>query len=316
MRRTGLIAVVCAALAVAGCASTGPAPVGRGVTAGAAATRAAGPSPRHPCGFGPAAGYRHVVWIWMENRSYSSVLGSTGGAPQLQHYANACGVATNYQAITHPSLPNYLAAVAGRTYGITTDCSPDTCSLRRPSLFQQVARAGHAWRGYAENMLEPCDQRSYDSYAARHNPAVYFPRIRHSCLRRDRAMGGAHGRFADALSSRSLPAFSFVTPNLCHDGHDCSTAVADDWLGSWLGRIVSSPQYAAGRTVVFVTWDEGVTDNHVATVVIGPSVPRGTRSSRRFTHYSLLRSTEQLLGLPTLHHAKTANSMLGAFHLR
>jgi phospholipase C len=255
----------------------------------------------------------------MENRSYSQVLGSSGAsasAPRLAAYAKACGVATNYRAITHPSLPNYLAATGGTTAGVTTDCSPASCPVRSQSVFGQLAAAARSWRGYAEAMARPCDSASYGRYAARHNPAVYYTRIRSACRTFDRAMGGASGRFATALANDRLPAFAFVTPNTCDDGHDCSTSTADRWLGAWLDRIVTSKAYAAGRTAVFVTWDEGVgSDNRVATVVVAPSVPPGTRAGHSFTHYSLLRTTEQLLGLTPLRAAARAASMRRAFGL-
>ncbi|HET6816111.1 MAG TPA: alkaline phosphatase family protein [Mycobacteriales bacterium] len=265
-----------------------------------------------PCGRGgSAAGNTHVIWIWMENRSYSQVLGPSGQAPHLAWYARHCAVATNYYAITHPSLPNYLAAVSGSTGGVTTDCSPSSCPQWRTTIFRQLSARGRQWRSFAENMQTACDRASYDGYAARHNPAVYFPGIRDQCLNWDRPMGGATGRFATMLQQRTLRPFTFITPNLCDDGHDCSTATADSWLGTWLNRIVASPMYAAGHTAVFVTWDEGLdgSTNRVATVLIAPSVTPGTRSSTHYTHYSLLRTTEELLGLPLLRAAANAHSM-------
>src|SRR3954451_2994776 len=129
-------------------------------------------------------------------------------------------------------------------------------------------------------------------------------------------MGGAGGRFATMLRDRSLKPFTFITPNLCHDGHDCSTATADNWLGGWLDRITDSAAYGADDTVVFVTWDEGVGSNHVATVVIAPTVPAGTKVGQRYNHYSLLRTTEEILGLPLLRHAAKAASMRKAFSLK
>lgn len=319
-------AALTAVLLAAGCGGSSAAHVARpspttrvlgtSATSSSTTTATAGASTTGPCGRRASTRYRHVVWIWMENRSYSAVLGTGGAAPRLAAYAHACGVATDYWAVTHPSLPNYLAATSGSTGGVTSDCDPTSCPQSRPSLFGQVAASGRRWRGYAENMATRCDRASYDGYAARHNPAVYFTPIRARCLRWDVPMGGSSGAFARALAAPSLPAFAFVTPNLCHDGHDCSTATADRWLGLWLGRIVASPAYRAGNTVVFVTWDEGAgSDNRVATVVIGPTVHPGTRFGRRCTHYSLLRTTEQLLGLRLLGHAATARGMLRAFNL-
>jgi len=269
-----------------------------------------------PCGWRSTTTYRHVIWIWMENRTYSAVLGNGSEAPRLSAYAGKCGVATQSYAITHPSLPNYLAATSGSTGGVTTDCGPAQCPQKRNSLFGQILRAGKGWHSYVESMPHNCDLSSGGRYAAKHNPAVYFTPVRSACKSRDVPMGGSGGTFANALAQRTLPAFSFVTPDMCHDGHDCSTSAADSWLGTWLSRITSSATYHAGHTVVFVTWDEGVGSNQrIATVVIAPTVPRGTRASAHFTHYSLLRTTEELLGLPRLGAAAQARSMRGAFHL-
>ena len=315
-----VVGAVAASLVVTSCAGTASTPrsavrpTREPVTAspttqvlGTATTQAGG-----PCGRGGSpAQYTRVVWIWMENRSYSQVLGPSGQAPRLKSYAQRCGVATAYYALTHPSLPNYLAAVSGSTGGVTSDCGPLSCPQSRATIFRQLSSRGRQWRSLAEGMQTPCDRSSYGRYAARHNPAVYFPGIRDTCLKSDLAMGGATGRFATMLQKRTLRPFTFITPDLCHDGHDCTTATADSWLGTWLDRIVASPTYAAGHTVVFVTWDEGLdgSSNRVATVVVAPSVTPGTRASVRFTHYSLLRTTEELLGLPLLRAAANARSM-------
>jgi hypothetical protein len=325
MRTRTLLPAIVAALAVlvAGCSggssgggAAGPLP--HTGTATSAATQVEGTSytSSTPCGWKSTTTYRHVIWIWMENRTYSSVLGSGASAPKLASYAGKCGLATRYYGVTHPSLPNYLAATSGSTGGVSTDCGPTQCPQQRSSLFGQVTKAGRQWRSYVESMPSKCSRTISGRYAPKHNPAVYYSPIRTQCRSWDVPMGGSSGAFATALSQRTLRAFSFVTPDMCHDGHDCSTSTADAWLGTWLGRIVTSAAYRAGDTAVFVTWDEGVgSDQHIATVVIAPTVPAGTRSSTHFTHYSLLRTTEQLLGLPALRAAADARSMRSAFHL-
>jgi phosphatidylinositol-3-phosphatase len=109
-----------------------------------------------------------------------------------------------------------------------------------------------------------------------------------------------------------------VTPNLCNDMHDCSVQTGDAWLQSWVPKITASPSYRAGNTVVFITWDEddGHSGNHVATVVVSPYTTPGTRSATAFTHYSLLRTAEQLLGITTfLGNAASATGMRSAFGL-
>jgi phosphatidylinositol-3-phosphatase len=115
--------------------------------------------------------------------------------------------------------------------------------------------------------------------------------------------------------------FTFVTPNLIHDMHNGTVADGDKWLSTFVPTVMTSAEYAAGRTAVFITWDEddsglGAGDNHIPTLVIAPSVPAGTRVSARLDHYSMLRVTQEMLGLqPLLRAAATAADMRTPFNL-
>jgi phosphatidylinositol-3-phosphatase len=155
-----------------------------------------------------------------------------------------------------------------------------------------------------------CQQRGSGRYAVKHNPQAYLadPADRAACQRDDVPLGDlAGGAFVDDLHPDRLPTFSFVTPDLCHDTHDCDVAVGDAWLRDWLGAILASATYAAHRTAVFVVWDE---PTPMPLLVVNPTTPAGATSSEPFDHYSLLRTTEELLGLPaTLGAAATAASM-------
>ena len=93
--------------------------------------------------------------------------------------------------------------------------------------------------------------------------------------------------------------FTFVVPNLKSDTHDAPVAYGDRWLAQFVPKLLATPQYATGRTAIFVTWDEddGGDANHIATLVIAPAVRPGTRVDTRFTHLSLLRTTAEMLGL-------------------
>ncbi len=142
----------------------------------------------------------------------------------------------------------------------------------------------------------------------KHDPAAYYTGIRGDCASWDVPMGStAGGNFLSDLRGGTLPAFSFVTPDLCSDTHDCSVTTGDAWLGSWFAQILTSPAYLAGTTVVFVVWDEddGSASNQVPLIVVSPSTAPGTQAGALFDHYALLRTTEQLLGLPFLGHAGT-----------
>ncbi len=267
----------------------------------------------HPCGRSvrPVA-YHHVVWIWMENHTLSSVVGSPA-APFESAVARECGIAVNYHAISSPSLPNYLAATGGSTFGVSDDASPDAHPIGAGSVFGQVATAGLQWRAYAESMPGPCDLSPAGEYAVKHNPAAYFTPIRADCMRWDVPLDPQLG--ADTAAGR-LPTFAFITPNLCDDTHDCAVSVGDRWLAQWIPRIVAGPDYRRGDTAIVLVWDEGSGgDDRVPMIVIAPSVPAGTTATARFDHYSLLRTTETVLGLPILGAAAQAPSMAAAFGL-
>jgi phosphatidylinositol-3-phosphatase len=286
---------------------------------------------------GQAPGVDHVIVIVMENHSYSDLIGADGSAaatraPYLnQTLKKACGLATNYHAITHPSLPNYIALVAGTTGGISSDCT--TCTTSAASVFEQLRQTGRSWKVFAESMPSNCSGAGTNRYVKRHNPPTYFPRLAADCARWDVPMGGApSGRFASALRNGWLPSYTMVVPDMCNDMHDCPIATGDVWLSRWIPRIAATAGYQQGHTVVLLTWDEGEGSGyvggvdclanlgnpscHVPALVISAMTPAGTRSATLFSHYSLLRTAQALLGMPRfLGRAATSASMRAAFGL-
>ena len=240
----------------------------------------------------------------MENKGYSQIIGSPN-APYLNAIAGQCGSAASYFAEAHPSLPNYIAMTSGSTQGISDNDGPSEHPLDVPSIFSQL---GTDWRALQESMPSNCSLSSSGDYVERHNAAAYYTNIRAACESQDVPLGATPD-----LSAR----FTFVTPNLCHDMHSCEVQVGDQWLAGFLPSVLGSAQYRAGRTAVFITWDEDdeSSDQHVATLVVAPSVPAGTAPTTAFNHYSLLRTTEEMLGLPPIGNASAAASMRAAFRL-
>ena len=272
--------------------------------------------------------YHHVLWIWMENHSFGQIVGSSA-APYINALIADCGLATNYHNITHVSLPNYIGAATGLALPdllkFDLDCSPSaTCSTDAASIFAQVP----SWRGYMESMLMNCQTTGFVGYAVRHNPPPYLTSLS-GCS----AFDVPYTELQTDLDNDTLPAFAFVTPNTVHDMHDGPDPTAiqngDMWLSTELPKILNSAAYQARRTVVFVTFDEGAGGGvgedcaanaadescHVVTIVVSPSTPRGATSDRPFTHYSLLKTTERLLGVRGLGLARRARSMRHAFRL-
>jgi len=242
----------------------------------------------------------------MENHSYDQVIGSTS-APYETALALHFGSATNYASVGSPSLPNYIGATSGSTQGIADDDSPGSHSLTVDNLFRQVRNAGKTERSFQESMPANCALGSVDTYAVKHNPAAYYMGgdDRTACRADDVP-------FSATLPTGSLPTFAFVTPDLCHDTHDCSVAAGDVWLKSFLPPLLARDEYRSGSTVIFVVWDEYTP---MPDIVIGPTTMPGSVSAARFDHYSLLRTTEELLGLPLLGRASSAPSMRSAFGL-
>src|SRR5262249_12989014 len=173
-------------------------------------------------------------------------------------------------------------------------------------------------------MPRPCGHYFTGLYAASHNPAVYYRELT-DCP--EHAV--PYGRLQADLDSDTLPAFVFITPNMCHSMHNCSVRAGDAWLAKTMRALAASPAYQRGTTAIFVTFDEGekggsdrcttnTTDAgcHVPILVVSPSTPPGTRSATLFNHYSLLRTTEEMLGITTyLGWAGRAPSMRSAFNL-
>ena len=243
----------------------------------------------------------HVVVVAMENHGYSAVIGSPS-APYINSLASHCGLATGYRANSHPSLPNYLAMTSGSTFGITDDGDPSVHRIGARSVFQQL---GTGWRAYEESMATRCQRTSAGLYAVRHNPAAYYTPIASACVAQDVPLPAAPSFDA---------AYTFVTPNLIDDMHDGTVSQGDHWLAGFVPKVLASPQYRAGTLALFVVWDEnGGTDagptNHVPCLVVAPSVPAGSRLAVAATHYSLLATVEDLLGLPRLAGAASSSTL-------
>lgn len=266
------------------------------VTAAASATTSASTT---PCGTGSAPRqYRHVIWIWMENHQRDQVIGDRE-APFESALARECGTAAHYSAVGSPSLPNYLAATSGSTQGVHDDGSPTRHPVDADNLFRQVRAGGGTARTYAEAMPAPCSLQSSGRYAVKHNPAAYYVGAddRHACTADDVPLGTLDsGPLIQDLAAGALPTFAFVVPDLCHDTHDCSVAEGDRWLAAWVGMLVADPAYRDGSTALFVVWDEPTPMPFLA---IAPAVHQGATVSEPVDHYSLLRTTEELLGIDT-----------------
>ena len=232
---------------------------------------------------------RTVFVIVMENNGLDAALRQ----PYLSTLATQYGVATNYHAVSSPSLPNYLALTSGETFGIEDD---DYHQLPVDGIGEQLSTAGITWRAYMEGMGQDC-RTDTETYAVKHDPFAYYGP---ACP--------ANIVPLTALASdlrASTPRLAWITPDVCHDGHDCPLPTADAWLATTVPLITASPAWQAGG-VLFIVWDES--DGRSHTVPLFVVTPRGgaVRSEVRYDHYSLLATMETLLGVPLLGRAAQA----------
>lgn len=340
----GVTALVAAGTLVAGCGGSSSSTRSRSSTTAApttsAAVQASTPVATAPCGTGAAAPavYDHIIWITFENQSYRDVIGNTATQPYVNELAGECGLATSFFPERHPSLPNYIAMTSGGTQGVTRDSSGQ---LNVDNIFNQVRASGRQWRQYSFGMPSNCFRSDSPSssraiYTAHHEAVIYYPDVAADCANWDIPVSPgvvddvndvATSPLAKDIDSNALPAFVVIGPS--DDGGNSSLGgevdpkLGDPFLRRWITKITSSMPYRAGRTAIFITWDEGSdfkatppNIDSIPMIVVAPSVPRGARSAVRFDHYSMLRTTEEMLGIKRLlGNAASAPSMRGAFRL-
>ena len=246
---------------------------------------------------------KHIIIIVLENEAYRNVYGSIS-APYVTSIANNYTLLTNYHGTSHPSLPNYLAIIAGSNFGISDDNPPvmHTDIANNKEVTAIMESKGITWKAYMESMPSTCDDSSSGLYAVKHNPFAYFSDITGDSLYCNNHIVDFVQLNADIIKN-NLPNFAFIVPNLYNDGHDTSITFADTWLSGFLPKLINSPTFS--NSVIFVTFDEDspdTTDNHVYTVVVGPStiVKAGYKSSTYYTHYSLLATVENIYSLGNL----------------
>ncbi|GAC1408811.1 MAG: phosphatidylinositol-3-phosphatase [Candidatus Velthaea sp.] len=280
--------------------------------------------------------FAHVIVIVEEDKSYDRIVGSEL-APRISQLAQTYGSATAMYGEDHPSEGNYIAMIAGSTFGVNDD---GVHHFDHPSLPDQLRAAGLDWRGYFGSLPQAGSTAVFSPaaagapealYASKHNPFVNFDRLRTAPDFATHTVG--LDRFATDLAAGAVPAFAFVVPNQCDEMHGLSAlavnvpkdchgpaviARGDRVAGELVDRIVASPLWRANENAaIVVTFDEddGSTrgaqgccgfdaaspanfgGGHIPTVVITNHGPRGVSDPTPYNHYSLLRTIEDAFGI-------------------
>jgi acid phosphatase len=241
-----------------------------------------------------------------ENHSLQDIIGN-GQAPYINSLALQYGLATNWNDLSHPSLPNYLGLTSGSIWDNPQDTTPQQGTYPGPSVVDELNSAGVGWKAYIEDMPQACDLTdtfSPANYDVNHNPFMYYDSIRNNPAQCNRDV--PFTQFATDLNNNTAPPFMWVSPNLQNDMHDGTIAQGDQWLQQQLAIVFSSQWYQQGGTIV-LTWDEGVTTEQVATIVISASTPAGGRIATFGSHYGTLRTIEELYSVGFLGSSASAS---------
>jgi len=301
------VALAFLALVASSCSSGNAQTSGATTSAPAPATSASGtatspPSLAAPCGrkADPPTTYDHVVVMVEENRTWTGGRTASVGLgfsptvmPFLHGLATECAYYTDWKETsgTQSSLNQYIGMTSGIANSSTVDdCKPSaTCKSTDNNVFRQIRVRGGRPRTYVDGAEGNC---AAGSNAAKHIPALYYR--------------GGKDRPLSELDPADLPTLAFVVPDLCHDGHDCSDAKVDQFAKATLTPILRGPDYAKGRTLVVVVYDE---DHPVPNVLIAPTAHGGAITSVAGSHASLLKTIELALGLPVMKQGQLASAI-------
>jgi phosphatidylinositol-3-phosphatase len=315
-----------------------------------------------------AASFEHILVIIAENKSYDLIVGPQSAAPTINRLAREYGLATQFFAEVHPSEGNYVAMLAGDTFGIHDDdafyCRPGMhdhwCpkssepdyvnhTLSARSLMDQLESRGLSWKGYMESLPvagslairyptaeAPVPGSPTQLYAAKHDGFLNFERVQQDPARTSKIVDFAV--LYQDLDAGRVPSYAHIVPNQCNDMHgrdpapevpqDCRKGEmraligrGDRVIGQLVDRIMRSPIWLAdGNTAIVITFDENDKDErvgpdqgccdtesssaansgggHIPTIVITNHGPRAVIDATPYNHYSLLRTTERLFGIP------------------
>jgi hypothetical protein len=251
----------------------------------------------------PSARFGHVFIVVEENANFGDVIANPA-LPYLNGLANQYGLAANYFANAHPSIPNYFELTTGQILTLIDASTPHNFPVSSENVVRDLLAAGKSWKSYAED-LPSVGYTGGDTgrYAVRHNPLAYFTDVQNDSRQVQNLV--PFSQFATDRNAANLPDFSFIVPNLCDDAHDCSLATADAWLKTNIDPLIQSPLFQKDGLLIIV-FDEADTldltsgGGHVAAVVVSPLAKRGYKSIAFYQHQSVLRLMLEGLGVTKL----------------
>ncbi len=231
----------------------------------------------------------HIIFIWFENKNYSSIVGSSD-APYINSLIAKGTLFTNTFAITHPSYPNYVDFFAGDPNGVINDDCINTSDLTTPNLYTSLDNAGKSFAWYSEGLPETGSTvcKAYP-YVEKHNPTTIFANV----------PGSANKRFKDFPTDYSqLENVVCITPNSKNDMHDGSVADGDTWLKTNLSSLADWCQTHNSIFVVYFDENDGSNGNRIPVVAVGQPVKTNFQRNSLYDHYNWTRTICSMFSAP------------------
>ncbi|ENH73256.1 Acid phosphatase [Fusarium oxysporum f. sp. cubense race 1] len=233
----------------------------------------------------PGVGFNRIFQIWLENVNFETAAVNK----DMRWLAEQGVLLENYYAVTHPSQPNYVAAVGGDTFGLQND-RYHRIPANVSTVIELLDTKQISWAEYQENFSYGGVQGANgDGYVSKHNPLSSYDIISRNATRMARIKNFTS--FEQDLAGKNLPQWAFFTPNIRDDGHDTGLAFAGRWLHEWLGPLMEN-EYFMNKTLIVVTFDEAKQNdipNKVFTVLLGGAI-----------QYSMLSTISVNWDLPSL----------------
>jgi phosphatidylinositol-3-phosphatase len=255
----------------------------------------------------------HVWIITEENHSYEDVVGNRD-MPYYNQLIQQFGLATQFYAEQHSSLPALMWLVAGAPVEPNNDT--DSCHHDEDNVVRELLKQGYTWRSYQENLpytgFLGLFGGTNDLYYRRHNPLIDFSDVCPGTGQEHNSV--PFSQMAADFADGNTVNFAYITPNSDEDAHNGSLAQADQWLQANVPAILARPEFSTGGDgILFIVWDEGTLykDNRcsgdvkgkqrcggrTATLVIGPRVKSGFQSTITYHNANVLKTVCAAMGL-------------------
>jgi phospholipase C len=279
-------------------------------------TQSVGVSAATPCIGAPAPSqWQHVVVLMFENKTYDEVIGV---APYITSLANKCGTSINWNDADYKvdgsadgdynSKPSYATITNGLSpsaHGLIDD--DYAAKTKVDNIYNQLNLAGKSFKDYYDSAPDGCGVEFNGDY---HDPIRFYTNVASICDAHDVPLS----TFMTDVNNGNLPVFSMILPANNQNMHNNSIASGDAYARTILDPLLDSQAYAKGDVAIFFLWDE---DSPIPNVLIAPSVIPGSKVSvppgNPVSHFSALRTWEEMLALPLLGDTSKAPSLLPFF---